>query len=483
MSRVFFVPTLVILLAFSARAWAAQPKWGSIRVALTESPSGKDIPAKVVLLDAETEERVRLVGQTSNYCAFRPQAAYMIGGRVDLAVLPGTYVVVAGRGMEYSIARKKVTVSAGQVAQVEMSLVREVDTTGYVAADLHLHTLTFSGHGDSLLEERLISLAGEGVEFAVATDHNHVTDYRPIAKAVKVDRHVHSISGNEVTTKTMGHFNAYPLDPAKPPVRTDAKNVRQLLRWIRKDRDVKVVQLNHPRWPKFDYFAAFGLDPETGLYGEEFEASFDAMEIMNGNKLMGWDDEPKSDVRKDWYNLLNRGLRFTAVGNSDSHTVWKSLAGVPRNYIASSQDDPTALDTDELIESILKRRVTVSSGLFVTMEVNGEPMGGEVSAPGGRVEVLVSLRASSWLKAEKVDLVVNGETVKTLNVPPPADGAPTFFKERVMLELPRDGWIIAAASGPQVTHPLYPKPLGVHGVTNPVWVDADGDGRFTPPVK
>jgi hypothetical protein len=52
--------------------------------------------------------------------------------------------------------------------------------------------------------------------------------------------------------------------------------------------------------------------------------------------------------------------------------------------------------------------------------------------------------------------------------------------------------LLAVASGPPVTAPFWriPKPYQptsttwnprVIGATNPIWIDADGDGRFTPP--
>ncbi|HEY6226698.1 MAG TPA: hypothetical protein VI282_06215, partial [Verrucomicrobiae bacterium] len=60
------------------------------------------------------------------------------------------------------------------------------------------------------------------------------------------------------------------------------------------------------------------------------------------------------------------------------------------------------------------------------------------------------------------------------------------------LSAPRDAYLLAVASGPPVTAPFWriPKPYQptsttwnprVIGATNPIWIDADGDGRFTPP--
>ncbi|MCA9016199.1 MAG: hypothetical protein KDA77_12775 [Planctomycetaceae bacterium] len=60
----------------------------------------------------------------------------------------------------------------------------------------------------------MITIAGEGIELAVATDHNHISDYTQYQKAAGTQTHFHSISGDEVTTHN-GHFTAFPFDPAK----------------------------------------------------------------------------------------------------------------------------------------------------------------------------------------------------------------------------------------------------------------------------
>ena len=81
----------------------------------------------------------------------------------------GEYTVYAGRGFEYSLASQAIAVSVGKQAHLAMAIRREVPTEGYVACDTHVHTLTHSGHGDATVEERMITLAAEGIELPIAT--------------------------------------------------------------------------------------------------------------------------------------------------------------------------------------------------------------------------------------------------------------------------------------------------------------------------
>jgi hypothetical protein len=130
-------------------------------------------------------------------------------------VPPGKYVVHVSHGFEWTTAVCAIEVPKEGSALLEATLERVVDTRGYISADLHLHTLTFSGHGDANVDERMITLCAENVEWAVATDHNHVTDYVPYVERLGAQKWIACTPGNEVTTTWIGHFNAFPFDPAR----------------------------------------------------------------------------------------------------------------------------------------------------------------------------------------------------------------------------------------------------------------------------
>ena len=73
------------------------------------------------------------------------------------------------------------------------------DTTGWTSGDFHLHSAP-SPDAPVSLDERVASLACEGVELAVATDHNRISDYKPsVARLGLADRIV-AVSGDEITS-------------------------------------------------------------------------------------------------------------------------------------------------------------------------------------------------------------------------------------------------------------------------------------------
>ena len=139
---------------------------GTVRVSV--SAEGKSIPCRITVLNESGE--MQTVGAASNgTLAVRPGTVYTSTGRAEFGLPAGRYTVFAGRGFEYSLDSKDVELSGGDQAEVSLSLRREVSTPGYVACDTHVHTLTDSGHGDCMLNERMITIAGEGIELA---DHN-----------------------------------------------------------------------------------------------------------------------------------------------------------------------------------------------------------------------------------------------------------------------------------------------------------------------
>jgi hypothetical protein len=97
-------------------------------------------------------------------------------GRIEAQVRPGTYDLVVTRGPEYEIATESITLEPGKFVAKQVQLVRGVQTDGWVAGDFHIHAAPSTDSGLPI-DKRVISCAAEGLEVAVATDHNFITDY------------------------------------------------------------------------------------------------------------------------------------------------------------------------------------------------------------------------------------------------------------------------------------------------------------------
>jgi len=449
-----------------------------LRVRVVEAESGAPSPARITIVDA-AGELARLYYASSASTAVREGVVYTSEGLATAELPAGQYRVFATRGFEWGLAEATVTLDGG--AELELALRREVDTTGFVACDTHVHTSTFSGHGDSSVEERMVTLAGEGVELAVSTDHNHNTDYRPYQARAGLEERFTTVVGNEVTTE-VGHFNAFPLDPADEVPDHESTDYVKLVAGMRA-KGAKVVILNHPRWPDHERgpFGAYGLDELTGARALPMPVTFDATEMINSTT----EESSPMQLFRDWFALLNAGERVAAVGSSDSHTVGDPVGG-GRTFVASSTDDPAAIDVDEACRNIARGRSTIGMGIFVDARVNGAAHVGDLARVAGSLRLELRVAAPSWVRPETALVYLNGVPRAEAPIPPGSngEGGPTDVRLALEIDWPHahDGWLVCVVRGAGIDGPFYP----LHndytlGATNPIFLDADGDGSYSSP--
>lgn len=461
----------------------------TLHVQVTEAISGVPIPCRLTIAD-DRGVLAPLDTSAQPGVAIRAGTAYTAGSRVALHLRPGRYVVYATRGFEYSRAMQSVTLGEGQSADLVLPLRHEVPTPGLVACDTHLHTLTYSGHGDASLDERIATVCGEGIELPVATEHNHWADYDAAARRLNMRSFFTAVIGDEVTT-AKGHFNAFPFALADRVPDAKIGHWPDLMRAIRAGAPGRVVILNHPR-DVHAGFRPFGRENFNAAVGEDRNGvpyGFDAVEVVNSGALQS---DPMQVVR-DWLALWNHGQQPTAVGASDSHDVVRFLAGQARTYIACRDDDPANIDVDEACRNLRAGRAVVSFGLLAQIKVAGRFESGDLATGlGSTIDVAVRVSGPSWVTADRVELFANGTRIKQERLAP-AQG--TIEKGVVQWTLPRpahDVALVAIASGPGVSTPFWqvPRPYQpsstqweprLLAITNPVRLDADGNGAWNSP--
>lgn len=412
--------------------------------------------------------------------AVRPGVIYTGDGRARFGLPEGTYTIYASRGFEYSVDRKSLTVEAGNDQTIRLEIQREVDTQGWIAADTHIHTRTFSGHGDAQIDEGMLSIAGEGIELAVATDHNHHTDYTEPALKMGVNDHFTSVIGNEVTTKT-GHFNAFPILPNSPLPDHNRTNWVALMDSMRKTPGVKVVILNHPRnihnefCPMDD--ALFNVETGEHRFAKAF--TFDGIELVTSAALQN----DLMRIYRDWFALLNRGHRLVGVGSSDTHDISRYILGQGRSYIRCDDTQLSSISIEEACHGFLDGRVLVSMGLWVNMLVEDRfEVGDTATDLPETFQVEIEVQGPSWVAADEVSLFFNGERIRHQRIEP---NLKRIEKARIRWTLSKpkqSGYLVAMAQGPGVTEPFWviPRPYQhktnnyiprIIGSTNPIWID------------
>jgi hypothetical protein len=414
-------------------------------------------------------------------------------GTTRVTLVPGKYRVTASRGPEYSIAAVDVELGPGARDSEKLEIARVVDTRGYLACDFHQHTM-FSADAPVATRDRMVANVAEGVEIAVATDHNVVANLEPIVKELQLERELVSIPGDELTTDASahpwGHANVFPMpfDAQKPrggaPAVRDrgAREVFESLR-AQSPGDL-VVQVNHPRSGRNGYFDLLGFDPARGIGTDPtYEAAFDAVEVWNGHNV-----DTRAKVMDDWRSLLRNGHEVTPTANTDTHGIVGQEAGYPRTYVRVADDGHLdswdAARTADLVHGVKGLRdVVLTNGPMLRVSANGAPIGG--FARGHTVTLKVHVECAPWVDVDTVRVMrvsdkapsrEDQKSVKLVPLPSGARGVDVTFVQRSDL----DDALFVVASG---SKPLTPVLAGDEheilpwAMTGAIWVDADGDGR------
>ncbi|MCZ6601396.1 MAG: CehA/McbA family metallohydrolase, partial [Planctomycetota bacterium] len=445
---------------------------GRIVISLT-GEDGKPLPGRMTI-EGLGETLDPNLGPTSRAAGARNIIA-TITGRAEAHIPPGRYRITASRGPEYTIHQREIEVEGGKPLNIDFRIRKAIDTTGYFACDFHQHAANSADSGVSL-EDRVIANVAEGLELMVSSDHDFLTDFAPTIRRLGLEKLIRSMVGDEVTTASLGHFNAYPLRPDPGSPRDGAldpweKTPAEIFSSLRASAPVeKVIQINHPRSPKNGYFAIHSMDAARGSVEREgFSWDFDAIEVWNGLRT-----KEAESVLQDWFGLLNRGRRYLATGNSDTHDVFWDRSGYPRNYVWVEGDDPASISPDRIVRALkIDRSVVVTNGPFLTMEgPGGARIGSVVHYPEGDVPIRVRIQTAPWIEVNRLQVVANGRVVHDLE--------PEGDEIDLAVPLEGDGWIVVIVRGDRTMEPvLAATPFAF---TNPIWIDRAGDG-FDPPSR
>jgi len=432
--------------------------------------------------------------------------AGVAGDPTVVTVAPGRYRVIATRGPEYELVEVQVDARAGepQVLTLEAPA-RAIDTAGWIAADLHVHSAASFDSGLPYLE-RVRSFAAQGGEVLVATEHDRVFDLAPSIGELGLEASMASVVGVESTSvlhseaapHTFGHANVLPM-PYRPdlyrggaPV-SQGVRLREMIDEVRALPGTRLVQLNHPRgsdggvWDGsfFTHLSVAGqpFEPTLPLDAEPNRAllerdpasgvrdlDYDAVELLNGET--GLDLGYYQRVRADWFSLMLQGEVRTGTANSDSHRL-ASPVGVPRTYVPQEDDRPEAFDEGAFIAALREGRAFGTTGPFLEVDLGGVGIGGRFTGRSGTLSVRV--RSASWAQADRARAFVNGRQIDESRLD--ANGAAQWA-----LDFESDSFVTVEVEGERGEGFSAVLPRSVpFAFANPIFVDADGDGKWTAP--
>ncbi|MAE75540.1 MAG: hypothetical protein CMJ85_01570 [Planctomycetes bacterium] len=458
----------------------------------TRDAGGRLIPSKVQFIGVDGTENPWFGVDIQ---AHGVRNLYMTeSGRFTQKIGPGTYRVVVTRGIEFDHFERTIIVAPGRNTKVAAKLRRVVDTKGWISTDFHNHS-TPSGDNYCGTDDRIINLAVEHIEFAPTTEHNRIYDWTPHIERLGLAEQLRTVVGLELTGPN-AHLNAFPVrvlpfaqGGGAPHWHMDPRINAIVLRDFQAGEPYRWVHLNHPRVGKlFRDRNADGI-PDGGYPG--LELLIDAAEVWSEHVLGKTPYFPRGGKKHHnrtfaWLQLLNQGIRMNCIAVADAHAVFNNAVGGWRTYVRSSIDEPKDLSPEEIIRDSKAGRMFVTTGPFLSVELDDGTGIGDSTVLKGPFKANVRVQCTDWMDIHRVQVLVNSRQPEALNFT--RESHPHLFKDGVVrfehaieINLTEDAHLIFVATGKKLgLATLWGEaqqskwaPLAF---TNPIWVDRDGHG-------
>jgi hypothetical protein len=454
---------------------APPPRVGTLTVKVRDE-KGSALPAKV-RIDRKGRQEPLFDDDGDLYGAYR--FMWTGNGQLSRELAPGRYVLLVSCGIERDVHRETVQILADRESRVTARLPRVLHTPGWIGSDLHFHQAPSVDSGISL-PIRAVSIAAEGVEFAVTSDHYVVTDLGPTVRWLRregvLSVPLSTMVGSEVSTigHRFGHFNVFPLRTDQNVKYRDT-NVDELFADARRVSPNGVLQVNHPRLGiGLGYFNYYGLDDATAkptVVG--YNPSFDTVEVFNGDDAR--DTKLVRRVLEDWMHLLGQGQRYAATGGSDSHKLAFHEPGVPRTFIRYGDGASDAADVNaphaQIIAALKAGHAIVTTGPFIEATVAGRGPGETARSVGARAKLRIVVRAAPWIDVSEVEVLEGGQARQVHWARVPRSRNVVRFDQDVEVAVQEKTFFVVIARGARPLPNTGREYIVPYALTNPIWVE------------
>lgn len=423
-------------------------------------------------------------------------ACYLPDGQDTIKLPAGNYKVIASRGIEYEMAEKIVRIRPGTNQDLELAIRRTVPTPGWIGVDLGVRTNRSRGCLVSP-EDRVVAAAAEGVEYLVTGDEDHPTDLSEAVRLLQLEDHLRTAVGMRIQATgqhPLGTFLMFPVpsdaQPAPPPAGPSAPAYFDQLRALFPEA---LLSICRPIFPDVGYYSLYGWTVEKPRVPESknFSRDFDLLEVWEGKRAAA-----RSAAMGAYWTEVFHDRRPGLVAVSNSGAMQNEEVGSPRTYVQVTNDNPRQVSEREILESLKAGRVILTNGPFMDVKVEGKGPGSLVKAVDGHVNVEMKVWAANWVSTYSYQIDQDGSFLRSIMHPGVGSREPMRYPREEMNDTPlirvrcsKDCILNFLVLGSQPLSPVV-SPFGrgeqgqvyPYAITGPIFVDADGDGRCTPPV-
>jgi len=399
-------------------------------------------------------------------------------GRATVSLPAGPAKVTVWHGLEHEVANRLVTVQASQRAALSVQLQPldlPEDWRSWDSGDVHVH-MNYGGTYRNTPARLARQAKAENLDLMfnlIVNKEQRIPDIAWFSTEPDgaSNRDVVLLHAQEFHTSYWGHMGLLGLDEhllipdysAYPGTAAAS---------IYPDNAV-VAEMAHAQGAAVGYVHPFSSpppDPET----DESLTNALPVDVALGNvdyyEVVGFADHRAS--AQVWYRLLNTGFRVAAAGGTDAMANYASLrgpVGINRTYVQIDGDarEPAAR-RDAWLAGLKRGRTIATNAPLLGLRVDGKGPGNEVERDRGEHELQYSGFLRSVVPVDHLELVYNGEVVKTFDLGADRKSADVNGSLRVG----ESGWLLLRAWN-DGSHPMVFDPYP-YATTTPVYITVDG---------
>jgi len=414
--------------------------------------------------------------------AFERHYFYSTFRGFSVRVPPGRYLIEVASGLENSIQRSFVELSAEETKKVDIHLSKndwQSATNGHwVSGDMHVH-MNYGGAYKESSEELQVQAESEDLSVVnnlIVNKEQRFPDVSSMETSSDAITGWESsvLRGQEFHTSYWGHrglldikshlllpgYAGYPNTAGASlyPMNADVYDMAHM--------QGALVGAVHPFDQAPDPFAEPAQRITDELPVDVALGKLDYMEIV------GFSDHKSTAAV--WYKLLNMGFRLPAGGGTDATTSYaapiRGGVGFDRVYVWVPV---WPLNIKEWLDGIRLGRTFATNGPLVEFKLGGEMVGSELQFDAARAAVPFTAKLRSIVPVDHLEVVCNGRVVRDLKL----EGVQDTADVAGTIPVGESGWCLLRAWSEKAEYPVMDQ--YAYATTSPVYVTVGGKRAYS----
>lgn len=401
-------------------------------------------------------------------------------GKAELMVPVGRVQVEVTKGFQYSVARR--TVICGPNAQLVFRLkpLQVPTRTNYkwVSADLHVH-MNYGGAYRNTPARLILQQEAEDlflIENLVVNKEQRIPDiasFQTTPDPASTRDHW-LLHGQEFHTSFWGHLAL--LNLTRNFLLPDYASYSNTAAASLYPTNEVVEDMTHAQHGLVGYAHPFDIlvDPATDptlTHGQPLDEALElpvdaALGMVDYIEALGFSDHRMT--ASVWYRLLNCGFHLPAGAGSDTMANYASLhgpVGLERVYASIPKKSTSPA---QLLDALKRERTFATNGPLLGLTLGGMQAGGELKLPAGDHTVPFSAWLRSFVPVDHLELVCNGEVVRTLEL----HGDRQSADVQGFIPVARTSWCLLRASSDGPEDPVFDD--YIYATTSPIYIKVTG---------